>query len=362
MNRRAAGLGAAGALAAVGTAAGIVARRRLVERSRTRLTLLRGDVEVLGSLRSDPVVVTTDDDVALHVEIDETDDIVETVGDSAPAGRARPTLVFVHGYALHLDCWHHQRAWAREQGLRAVFYDQRSHGRSGRSAREDATVEQLGRDLATVLEAVTDGPVVLVGHSMGGMTVLALAEERPELFGEKVVAVALVSTTAGGLRPGRLVAPFLPDRLTGTVAPRLVAALARVPGIVDGARRRGSDLGTVVVSRFAFGERVDPATAVFVDEMLAEAPFEVLSEFFDNFARLDKFSVLQAMAHVPTTIICGTLDRMTSIGHSRKMAARLPTATLVECPGAGHMVILEQPDRVNRALGALVAATREAHR
>ncbi|MDP3967183.1 MAG: alpha/beta hydrolase [Nocardioides sp.] len=347
MKRRLLGLGAAGALAAAGTAAGIVARRRLSEYSRIRSSLLRGDVEVLGSLRSDPVVVITEDDVALHVEVDE------------PSGEAdpdEPTLVFVHGFALHLDCWHRQRAWAREQGLRAVYYDQRSHGRSGRSAREDATVEQLGHDLAAVLDAVTDGPVVLVGHSMGGMTVLALVEERPELFGEKVVGVALVSTTAGGLRPGRLVAPFLPERLTGTIAPRLVAALARMPDLVDGARRRGSDLGTVVVSRFAFGDRVDPATATFVDEMLAEAPFEVLSEFFDNFADMDKFGVLQTLAHVPTTIICGTLDRMTSIGHSRKMAARLPSATLVECPGAGHMVILEQPVRVNAALADLVTA------
>lgn len=352
MNRRALGLGAAGALAAVGTAAGIVARRRLSEHGRTRSSLPRGDVEVLGSLRSDPVVVTTTDGVALHVEIDP----------GAGAAADAPTLVFVHGYALHLDCWHHQRAWAREQGLQAVFYDQRSHGRSGRSARADATVEQLGHDLATVLDAVTDGPVVVVGHSMGGMTALALAEERPALFGDKVVGVALVATTAGGLRPGRLVAPFLPERLTGTIAPRLVATLARVPTLVDGARRHGADLGTVLMSRFAFGGRVDPATAMFVDEMLAETPFEVLSEFFDNFATLDKFGVLQAMAHVPTTIICGTLDRMTSLGHSRKMAARLPSATLVECPGAGHMVILEQPDRVNRALGDLVAAAREATR
>ena len=57
---------------------------------------------------------------------------------------------------------------------------------------------------------------------------------------------------------------------------------------------------------------------------------------------------------MPTTIICGTKDKLTSIGHSRKMAEQLPNATLVECEGAGHMVIFEAREQVNEALEALV--------
>ena len=38
---------------------------------------------------------------------------------------------------------------------------------------------------------------MLVGHSMGGMTIMALAEQRPELFAERVAGVALISTSAG---------------------------------------------------------------------------------------------------------------------------------------------------------------------
>ncbi len=49
-------------------------------------------------------------------------------------------------------------------------------------------------------ELVPDGPVVLVGHSMGGMTIMAFAERHPELFEDRVVGVGLVSTTAGGLQ------------------------------------------------------------------------------------------------------------------------------------------------------------------
>ena len=74
-----------------------------------------------------------------------------------------------------------------------------------------ATIEQLGRDLKHVLDTVVPhGPIVLVGHSMGGMTIMALAEEYPELFGDRIVGVGLISTTAGGLEPHRIVAPMLP--------------------------------------------------------------------------------------------------------------------------------------------------------
>ena len=335
-------LGLGGLVAAAG-AAGFVAERDHTRR-RSRL---QGSIDRLGSLRGEARTVRASDGVGLHVEVDEP-------GEQPNGDAGELTIVFVHGYALNHDCWHHQRAWARKAGIRAVLYDQRSHGRSERSEIDNATIEQLGRDLARVIDEACPGPVVLVGHSMGGMTLLALAEERPELFGEKVVGVALVSTTAGGLNPGRVLAPFLPADLSGTLAPRAMAALSRVPAAVDLARRRGTEVGTRVISMFAFGERPDPATAIFVDEMIAQTSFEVLAEFFDNFGRLDKFTVLDSLAHVPTVIVCGTRDKLTSIGHSRKMASLLPTADLIECEGAGHMVILEQPDEVNAALATLV--------
>src|SRR5215207_1338989 len=165
---------AAGAVgvAAAGTVLRVAQRRRTIARRGV------GDATPFGSLRSQPLTVVADDGVPLHVEVDELDAAV-TGGKGLRARRrhAELTVVFVHGYALTEDSWHFQRAAYR--GLvRTVFYDQRSHGRSGRSSEEHATIEQLGQDLLRVLdEAVPEGPVVLVGHSMGGMTVVALAEE-----------------------------------------------------------------------------------------------------------------------------------------------------------------------------------------
>jgi pimeloyl-ACP methyl ester carboxylesterase len=357
----AAGLGAAAAAAT----AGVVVERRIVKNRRAGA---RGADE-LGGLHSAALTVLTDDGVRLHAEVDEVTPYADDAAKTQPVKGIRrlrrpdepePTIVFVHGYALNLDCWHFQRQFFRGK-LRMVFYDQRSHGRSGRSSQDHATIDQLGHDLRRVLdELVPDGPVVLVGHSMGGMTVMAFAEHHPDVFDERVVGVALISTTAGGLKTHRVISKLIPDALGGQVGPRLIAGLARAPELVDRVRRRGSNIGFLVADQFAFGDDVPASYVEFVDNMLASTPFEVLAQFFPNFDSLDKFEALHEFAKVPTTIITGTKDVLTSVGHSRKMASRIQGSRLVECVGAGHMVILEQKDKVDEALADLVERSSSA--
>ena len=342
VSRKVLGIAASAAgVAAAGTAIGVARHRRVIARRGA------GDEATFGSLRSTPVTVVASDGVPLHVEVDE------------PEGRGAPvTVVFVHGYALNLDCWHFQRAGYR--GLvRAVYYDQRSHGRSGRSTDDHATIDQCGKDLRQVLDDVTEGPVVLIGHSMGGMSIIALAEAHPELFGSKVVGVGLISTTAGGLDPHRLFAPALPRTIGSTLALRGVAFLGRGHRTVDVLRRASRAVATVATDLFAFGDDVPESYVRFVDQMLSETPFEVIAEFFPTFGSLDKFETVAALSAVPVSIVCGTDDRLTAIGHSRKLQSRIEGSTLLECEGAGHMVILERHEQVNAALDQLLAAAGE---
>ncbi len=304
--------------------------------------------------------MVADDGVPLHVEVDEFR--ARDAGGKRKTGEvAEPplTVVFSHGYALNLDSWHFQRAGYR--GLvRAVYYDQRSHGRSGRSREGNATIDQLGLDLKQILEEVVpDGPVVLVGHSMGGMTIIALAEQHPELFDDRIVGVGLVSTTAGGLDPHRIILPLLPKSIGGQFAARLVAALGHGHRQIDLLRRFGRSIASVATDLFAFGDEVPSSYVDFVDSMLSSTPFEVVAEFFPVFGGLDKFGAVHALSNVPCAIICGTEDRLTSIGHSRKLHTKIEGSTLLECEGAGHMVIMERHDQVNAALDQLLAAAAE---
>jgi pimeloyl-ACP methyl ester carboxylesterase len=327
---------AAAGIAAAGTAVQVARQRRVIARRGI------GDAAKLGSLHSTPLIVVAADGVPLHVEVDEADGAL--------------TVVFVHGFALNLDCWHFQRAGYR--GLvRTVFYDQRSHGRSGRSQPGNSTIDQLGADLRQVLDQVVpDGPVVLVGHSMGGMAILALAEAHPELFGERIVGAGLISTSAGGINPVRILVPLIPEGVGGEVAHRIVAGLARTSRVVEGIRRISKDVAMVVTDMFAFGDKVPPEYVEFVDDMLSRTHFEVLAEFFPQFDALDKFAVVNAFERIPTTIICGTADKLTGIGHSRKLHSVIARSTLLECEGAGHMVVIERHEQVNAALDQLLAA------
>ena len=345
-------VGGALGLAAAGTAIGLVRQQREISRR-------AGEDLPFGSLHSAPMTVVADDGVPLHVEIDE----LETTDEPGrrrlfprTGGPEPVTVVFAHGYCLNLDCWHFQRAAYR--GLvRTVFYDQRSHGRSGRSSHEHATIDQLGRDLKHVIEVCApDGPVVLVGHSMGGMSIIALAEHFPELIGDKVIGVALLSTTAGGLDPSKILIPLLPARLTGRFTGHAVTTLQRGHLAVDTARRFGRVLASVATNRFAFGGDVPASYVRFVDDMLAATPFEVVADFFPSLRGLDKFEHVEVLDRVPVSVICGTADRITSIGHSRKLAVRIPDARLLECEGAGHMVPLERHDQVNAELDQLITA------
>ncbi len=131
--------GAAG-VAAAGAAADI-ARRRRADRPPGHRRHARS-----AACGPRPITVIADDGVPLHVEVDELEQPPVTNGRRGRRkGREAPplTIVFAHGFALNLDCWHFQRAAYR--GLvRTVFYDQRSHGRSGRSGDDHATIDQLG--------------------------------------------------------------------------------------------------------------------------------------------------------------------------------------------------------------------------
>jgi pimeloyl-ACP methyl ester carboxylesterase len=339
--KTAGGLGTA-ALAAVAT--GAVVERRVVRRRRAASQ----GVDRYTSLRSAPVPVIADDGVVLHAEVDE---VAPYDGRPDPA---QPTLVLVHGYSLNLDCWYFQRDAFRGKH-RMVFYDQRSHGRSERSSLGNASIDQLGADLRAVIEELApEGPLVLVGHSMGGMAIMAFAESYPEMFAERVQGVALISTTAGELHPHRIVSRLLPDAVGDFAAPRLIAALASAPEVIDSARRRGSNIGFLLADTFAFGHDVPVELVEFLDEMLAATPFEVLAEFFPGLSRHDKYAALAGIASKPAVVICGTSDRLTPISHSRKLARLMPGVRLVESPGAGHMVILEDPDRVNAEIDRLL--------
>ena len=348
LNKRTLGMTAAlVGIAVAGTTAEVIGRRRQSRR------LHAGDEVPFGSLHSDPNPVTASDGVRLHVEIDEahlpqahSSDL--TVSDrsglrGSQAHSSDLTVVFAHGWVLDLDSWHFQRAALRDR-VRMVFYDQRSHGRSPRSTRTGSTFEQLGRDLHDVIEETTpNGPVILVGHSMGGMTIMSFAEQFPEFVRERVAGVLLCGTSAGGLLP-----LGTPLRTAANGLERV--GLAVTPFLALG-RRIGSNRSSrrLVVGPDAPIRYVDMTT-----QMLRRTHTHVLLDFLHNFGDLDAYEALAALPGEATVVVSGTHDQLTPHKHSERIVERLPGARLVVADGAGHMVQLERHEQVTAELEDLI--------
>ena len=331
----------AGAVAA-GTGAVIAAEKIAVGRQR----LLPDPVaaEPLGELRGAVLTVLADDGVPLHAEINGPDD--------APV-----TVIFCHGYALNQGCWHYQRRDLGGIG-RLVFWDQRGHGKSGRSSPDHVSIDQLGSDLHAVLMAVSPGPapVVLVGHSMGGMTIMALAAQFPGLFGTKVIGVVLISTAASGVDP----TVWLPGPLQPVARLAAVPVLRGVSGgrraaLVERSRHAAGDLAFLCTKYIGFGDaQISPTLIDFLELMIRATPVNVIADFFLALRDHDKEAAQGVLGRVPVVVLTGDRDRLVPSARTERLAAEIPGAELIRLPGAGHVVILERPDEVNEAITSLV--------
>lgn len=287
-------------------------------------------------------VVLADDGVALHVEVDES---------------PGPTVVLVHGFTARLEEFVLQRETLRGRA-RVVLYDQRGHGKSGWGDPTHATLDQLGRDLALVLEAhASSGQVVLVGHSMGGMTLMALARQRPELFGSLITGVFLLATSPGEVTAhGGLGRVVRVSERTRTLQLGLRLLQVASPGLQK-ARKPGTQAGTRFVRHYLFGrDDAEPELVKLVQDLLEMAPFSVSAAFYPLFVHLDETASFEALRNVPVTVLVGSDDRLTPASHSEAMMELLaPDAQLVVVPGAGHSVNITRQAVVDEALLALIA-------
>jgi pimeloyl-ACP methyl ester carboxylesterase len=303
------------------------------------------------TVRRRVAAVRTPDGALLHATVDGTED--------APV-----TLVLAHGWTLAQAAWGEvaelltPRVAAGE--LRVIRYDQRGHGRStwGRYADDVAelTIDQLGADLGSLLdELAPTGPLVLGGHSMGGMTIMCLAAARPELFGDRVRGVALVSTSAGDLAPS---GDTLAERLQLKLAPGMVTvaigaarALERMRQLLPPSHPRHRKM----VRELLYGADATDEMVVAGAEIMHASTVRAFAAFYPALGDHDKRTELDALRHVPVEILVGDSDKLTPKRHSRTMAEALPDATLHVVERTGHMLPQERPQLVAAALERLLA-------
>ena len=344
-NRGLAGLGIGLAAAGVATAAGVAAGRASRERH-ARLSVL-APAGAYAHTPGKELEVLADDGVSLHVEIDEPDADV--------AGHDKPTVVFSHGFCLTLESWVLQRKALVRDGYRVVAWEQRGHGRSGRGTEASCDIDQLGRDLYRVLEeAAPEGPLVLIGHSMGGMTMMAMADQHSDLVRDRVVASAFVATSAGGAQLVSLGFGKYFGKLVGRFGPGVLDRLSSRPGLVRSALRAGRDIEEFLVERWSFASPVPPAAVRLTSDMIFGTALDVMADFLPTFDRHDKRDALIHFHGVEVLVLNGVRDVLTPPDHSEEIVRLVPGAEHVVIEEAGHIIMLEHPEVLNEQFSALI--------
>jgi pimeloyl-ACP methyl ester carboxylesterase len=269
------------------------------------------------------------------------------------------TVVLVHGWCLHRRTWHNQIAALLKSPAppRIIAYDARGHGRSGPIQRGSATLGQLGDDLAEVLRRlVPRGPVVLAGHSMGGMTIMEYAHRHPVEFAERVTGLLFVSTTAEGTAHTQYGLP-----------PRLAALM-----------RAGETLGAGLLARsgawrphrallpalrpavrwLLFGDEYEDAALKMTIKSVGRTTLRSIGGFRASIGEQQRLDTLARLGDMPAAVLVGDRDRLTPPACAEAIADALPGTELTVFPGAGHMLILERHAEVSATLVAIVERAR----
>ncbi|HEX9338981.1 MAG TPA: alpha/beta hydrolase [Pseudonocardiaceae bacterium] len=266
------------------------------------------------------------------------------------SGAGQVTLVLAHGWTLDHTSW--DEVVAHLPGVRIVRYDHRGHGGSAPAPAGTATIAQVADDLAELIaDRVPEGPIVLVGHSMGGMAAMALAERQPRLFADRIAAVGLVATSCGGLADLTLGLPRWLARRVITVERRLGRRVARSRRptlmIKTGAARPG-------VRWLLFGRGARKADVAVTAAQIGRCHPASMVGFRASLDEHDRRAALAAFRRIPVTVLAGGADRLTDVSHARAIAAELPNARLAVYPGAGHMLPYERAADVAAHLTTLI--------
>jgi pimeloyl-ACP methyl ester carboxylesterase len=257
-----------------------------------------------------------------------------------------PALLFVHGFSLDMTIWHEQ--WVDlSVDHRCILMDLRGHGSSGPPAGGDLSLGSMARDVAAVLDAVSpEAPVVAIGHSMGGMALLALAEQRPELLGDRVRGLVLVGTASADLLRGAM------GSLTDLMRPRfgsISAAARRVDRLRKAVLASPGDLRGAAVRLTQFGADAQPHLVEHVVRLAERASSHVWTDGLAGLMELDLRHALPRVT-VPALVVVGEHDRVTPPASAVALTGTLPDGRLVVLEGAGHVAMMERPDDLDRTI------------
>jgi 3-oxoadipate enol-lactonase len=242
-------------------------------------------------------------------------------------------LVFLHGVGGGHHAWDGQLRHFADRGYPSHAWDQPGYGHS--ATVEPYDLEQVSLSLKRLIDALGGEPVVLVGHSMGGM----IAQEAYARFPQIARALVLGFTSASFAGGTQFAKRFIAERIgpldegetMAQIAARLLPALR--------------------------GRKSEPQGVAHAERIMAGVPPETYRKAVRLLTAFDRQENLVRIS-VPTLLIAGSDDKTAPPGLMQAMAARIPDAEFVVLDGCGHLGPMDQPEAFNAALEGFLRRNR----
>jgi len=273
---------------------------------------------------------------------------VESHGDATA-----PTLILTHGWGLDSTIWAYARRDLSSR-FRLLTWDLPGLGRSKPAPGGRPSLSDFAADLASLVE-FADGPVVLVGHSIGGMTIQTLARDYPEVFGDKVVGVVLLNTTYTNPLKTMILSGLAQAIRWPLLEPMMRLAVWLQPIAWLGAWQSYLSGSAHLANRIGFGKFVTRSQLEHTTLLATRNPPGRQAQGNLAMFRWDATAALAGLP-VPVLVIGGDVDIVTKLEASERIVASAPRATLLTVEGVNHMGFLERADVYNTAIAEFAGA------
>ncbi len=322
------------------------ARLRLTPTGRRRLALEQG---ALHSHTRKPGLV--DVDIETTVESDGIPISTYVVG---PADAAA-TVVFIHGFTLAAEVYYMQVDYLRAHfpQVKSLLIDARGHGRTGPVAPQLCTIEGTANDVLAAINAhASTGPLILVGHSLGGLTVLNLIKGADAGLAARIAGIVLVAASIESLST-----QGIPQILASPIADKVKEAAEAAPNDAQRFREYAAMFVAPTLATAVFRRPTNHRVIEFHAAMIHETPLNTFVGFFDDLQEHDELGAASALANMDGYVLAGEVDQVTPLSQADRICEVWPKAKLQVAEGAGHMLPLETPGILNNAIANLLNHT-----
>jgi pimeloyl-ACP methyl ester carboxylesterase len=238
------------------------------------------------------------------------------------------SLIFIHGSGGDHTAWLNQYAQLRDKYNMAMI-DLPGHGRS--EGKGERHVKDYSVWITKLLDVLGLNRPILVGHSLGAAIALQFAADHPEKI------VGIVCLGSGMKMP---VNSFMLEFLR-TNPPEMPAEI------------------TELICKFSLAKENRSRLSAVLQKSISQSKVDILYGDLSACNELDLTGDAEKIK-VPALIVCGTEDKMTPPDLSRALAEKIKGSSLKMVAGAGHMVMLEQPEEFEKALNKFAVSISTA--